>query len=90
MGEPDEAAAKMVQAAMSIYQSRPERAAMRCALGDAAGLCDALARAIEADNKGNHGKGAITKQGQDRAAIARRCGDAIWQMRELVWFEDAQ
>jgi hypothetical protein len=88
MTAPDEAAAKMMRAAMGIYKTRPERAAMRCVLGDAAGLCDAIASAIKIENKGNHGKGATTKQGRDRAAIAKRCGDAIWEMRKLVGFED--
>ena len=88
MGRLEAVAEKLTRWAMDNYKPRRERAALRCALGDAAALCDELSDAIKAENKGNHGKGAITKQGHDRAAIAKRCGDAIWEMRDLVGFED--
>jgi hypothetical protein len=88
MTAPDKAAALWMQRAMQTYRTRGERAAMRCVIGDAAGLCDAIARAIEIENKGNHGKGATTKRGREMAAVAKRCGDAIWDMRKLVVFED--
>ena len=47
-------------------RSPDQRAAMRGALGDAAGLCDALAREIEASN--TYGRGKITKIGQELGA----------------------
>ena len=57
---------------------------MRCALGDAAALCDAMARDIAAENRGRGGAGAVTKLGLELEAIAKRCGDAIWSMRDNV------
>lgn len=66
---------------LSAYPTLEHRAAMRGALGDAAGLCDALARDIAAENSS---RGRVTKRGQQLEAIAKRCGDAIWAMREKV------
>jgi hypothetical protein len=54
---------------------------MRGALGDAAALCDALARDIATENSP---RGRVTKLGRKLEAIAKRCGDAIWAMREKV------
>jgi hypothetical protein len=77
-------AAKLSASSCSIYTSREERVALRCALGDAAALCDALARDIAAENRGHGGKGPVTKLGLQLEAIAKRCGDAIWEMRDNV------
>lgn len=52
---------RILATALSIYPSRDERAAMRGGLGDAAGLCDAIAKNLP----------------EKEAAIARLCGDAI-------------
>lgn len=70
--------------AMSAYSTSEGRAALRCALGDAAALCDGIARDIAAENRGRGGKGAVTKCGLELEAIAKRCGDAIWAMREKI------
>ena len=48
----DQVADKLVRDSTRTYQDRAERVAMRCALGDAAALCDALARDIAAENRG--------------------------------------
>lgn len=75
---------KMLNVALDSYKSPRERAAMRSALGDAAALCDGLSRDIAAENRGRNGKGAVTKRGLELEAIAKRCGDAIWAMREKI------
>jgi hypothetical protein len=84
----DETASKLMSDAMGIYKTRSARAALRCALIDAAGLCDFISRVIEAENKGHNGKGPTTKRGRDLAKIATRCGDALMEMRTLVHFDD--
>ena len=80
--------ARMLDVAMRCYQSRDERAAMRGALGDGAGLCDAIVHDILAEHRGRSGKGPPTKQGRELAAIAKRCGDALWAMREAIRVTD--
>jgi hypothetical protein len=87
MAETDELAAareRLAGAAQSTYSTRGERAALRCALGDATALCDLLTAQIERENKGNGGKGAITKRGHELANVSRRCADIIFAMREMV------
>lgn len=75
-------AEKMVVHSTKIYATRVERAALRCALGDAAHLCDAIMREIASEWKG---RGGVTKKrGQELAEIAKRCGDEIWKMREKI------
>jgi hypothetical protein len=75
------AIAKILPSTLRIYRTHAERVAIRCALGDAAALCDYLAGQIAIANRGRGGKGAVTKRGAELEAIAKRCGDAIWQMR---------
>ena len=72
----------LITSSMRTYVKRKERAAMRCGLGDAAALCDAIARDLLAEN--GLSRGQSTKLGQQLATIAKRCGDAIWAMREKV------
>ncbi len=69
---------------LTTYTSRTERAALRSALGDAAGLCDWIARDIVQEHRGNHGKGATTKRGRELEAVAKRCADAIWALRDHI------
>ncbi len=75
---------RMARIAQESYQTRDERAALRCGMSDAVALCDALAREIAAENRGRNGKGAVTKRGLELEAIAKRCADAIWAMREKI------
>ena len=75
---------QQAQAAMKIYQTHGERSAMRCVLGDAAALLDALARDIAAENRGRNGKGAVTKLGLQLEEIAKRCADQVWLLREEI------
>jgi hypothetical protein len=79
---------KLVETALRIYPSRPERVAVRGALGDAAALCDALARDIEANNPRNRKKGTVTVRGAQLADIARQCGNIIWNMRDKIEVQD--
>lgn len=80
----EEMKAHMLNMALDGYKTAGERAALRCALGDAASLCDGLAREIAEENRGRGGKGAVTKLGLKLEAIAKRCGDEIWAMREKI------
>ena len=75
---------RMLNIALDTYKTAKERAAMRSAFGDAAALCDGLARDIADENRGRGGKGAVTKLGLKLEAIAKRCGDEIWNMREQI------
>lgn len=75
---------RMLNVALDTYKTAGERAAMRSAFGDAAALCDGLAREIAAANRGRNGKGAVTKLGLQLEAIAKQCGDEIWKMRDQI------
>lgn len=75
---------RLVKVAQEVYTSHNERAAMRCALGDAAALCDSLAKEVAHTNRGRRGRGPVTKQGEQLALIAKRCADEIWSMREKI------
>lgn len=89
MGEEvTKAAGKMIESATSMYRSRSERVAMRSGIGDAAGLCDAIAKQIMEEHRGRGGTGPTRKHGRELAAIAKRCGDEIWAMREMVKLDD--
>jgi hypothetical protein len=63
------AADRVLEMGTRIYTSRAERAAMRGGMGDAAGLCDAIARA---------------QSSKELEAVAKLCGDEIWKMRNRV------
>lgn len=77
----------IAERAMETYRVREERSALRCALGDATAICDILTKIIEDEHR-VRGK-RISKRGQEMAAVAKRCGDAIWATRELIHFESA-
>jgi len=81
-GSLEEVAERLAAVAQKVYDLHGERSAMRCALGDAATLCDVLATKLEEVNRvrGNR----ISKQGQEWAVIAKRCGNAIWEMRARI------
>lgn len=70
---------EMAAKALLHYPSNPEKAAMRCALGDAAAVCDILARVIVEEGRGRNGR--VRKKFREAAKIAKRCGDDIWLMR---------
>jgi hypothetical protein len=73
---------KILASSLQSYKTREERAALRCALGDAAALCDAINRDIRAEHKTK--REAISKRGLELSEVARKCGDAIWAMREKI------
>jgi hypothetical protein len=75
---------KLIETATRVYGSRAERVAMRGALGDAAAICDALARDIEASNPRNRKRGTVTVMGAQLADVAKACGSAIWDMRDRI------
>ena len=80
-----EAERRILQASLSSYRQPNERAALRCALGDAAGLLDAFAK--EVANHQRRGR-YIKKRGQEDAALITRAADKIWQMREKINVRD--
>lgn len=75
---------KLVASSTRIYRDPDTRTGIRCGLGDAAGLCDALEKQIMEEYRGRGGRGATTKEGRALAAVAKRCGDEIWAMRDMV------
>lgn len=56
-------------------------APLRCALGDASAICDALAEEIITEGTS---RGHIKKRAQEDAALVKRCADLICAMREKV------
>lgn len=58
-------------------------AALRCALANAAHMCDAVAKDILDEHTGP-GRKRPRKRGSDIAAAMKRAGDAIWQLRDKV------
>ena len=54
---------------------------VRAGHGDAAHMCDAIAADILREHTV---RGKVTKQGRALAAACKRCGDAIWNMREKL------
>jgi len=75
---------RMVELSKKTYTEDGERAALRCALGDAAAMCDGIARDIAAENTMRGAGRTVTKRGLELEAVAKRCGDAIWAMREKI------
>ena len=82
MSEADTAAEKLVAQSIVTYKERGERAALRCALMDAATLCDARARDIEKANAIRGGR--VSQVGQALAHAVRTTGDALMAMREKI------
>jgi hypothetical protein len=74
----------ILKSALSAHPERENRAALRCGLGDGATVCDLIAKRLLEEHRGRGGKGATTKLGRELAAIAKRCGDEIWALRERV------
>jgi hypothetical protein len=54
-----------------------KRAGVRCGLSDSAHLCDAIAADLEASMR-------KSKRRDELVAIAKACGNAIWEMRKLA------
>jgi hypothetical protein len=76
-------AAAWAERAQSTYATPEARAALRCALGDAAHLCDALAKNIEIANPGRR-RGSVSTAGRFAAWQVHGAGSTIWRMRELI------
>lgn len=57
------------------------RAALRCAYGDSAVICDMVAKVLrENGRRGRH----ILKRAQEDAALATQIGTLIWEYRDTV------
>ena len=80
-GSVAEAGQQMIDASCRVYDTSAEHAALRCALGDAALLCDVIAREMETNARGRRGQ---RLKAMEMAAVAKRCGDAIWAMRDRI------
>lgn len=72
----------------SLHPTPRERVSVRSGMDSAVHLCDALAEEILADNLDRRGNAQPTKRGQELAAIAKLCGDAIWAMRATITIPD--
>jgi hypothetical protein len=70
---------QMVAQAMKTYPDG--HAPLRCGIGDAAALCDALSDEIKMEGTS---RGHTKKRALEDAALVKRCGDMIWAMREKV------
>lgn len=68
---------RIMRASLDSYRSPDQRAAMRGALRDAAHLCDALATAAGDGRR-------MSAKLRDIQSAMKRCGDAIWAMREKI------
>ena len=77
----------VLKASLVAHKTRSSRAALRCGLGDATIICDLIAKQVE-DNHRRKPGGVIKKEGVLLAAIVKRCGDAIWDYRKKVTFDD--
>jgi hypothetical protein len=82
----EEAENRLLEVANRIYRDPMQRGSMRGGMGDAAALCDAIARQIVIEH--TYG-GRVTKVGRELEAVAKRCADAIRAMREQVKVLDA-
>jgi hypothetical protein len=82
---PEEAERDILRMALSIYKEPNERAAMRCALGDASALCDAIATDIGHQYRS---RGRVTKKGRELALVVTRAADAIFAMRNKIPVQD--
>ena len=72
---------KLLSVATDMYREPNERAAMRGALMDAAGLLDAIATDI---GREHFKRGRITNEGQKLALVVTRAADALMAMREKI------
>lgn len=75
---------RILRSTLAAHPTRSERVALRCALGDASVICDLLAQTILIEHYGRNGRGATTKLGKELFTVAKRCGDAIWAVREKI------
>ena len=74
----------ILKSSLAAHPERENRAALRCGLGDAATICDLIAKRLLEEHKGYGGRGPTTKLGREMAAVAKRCGDEIWALRDKV------
>lgn len=72
---------KLAEAAMKAHPSHDARSALRCALGDASALIDAMATEVLSENTV---RSYVKKRAREDALLLKRAADAIWAMREKV------
>lgn len=77
-----EAERRLLSVSCGTYKTHGERSAMRCALGDAAALCDAIAVDVTDEYRGRGG--VIKKHGQELAQVLAHAASLIWAMREKI------
>lgn len=63
------------------YKDPGERSAYRAGMSTAAAICDALAKHAA---ESNTTRGKITQAGKALHAMAKACGDAIWNVRKEI------
>lgn len=76
-------AAVLAEDAQRTYATPEARAALRCALADAANLCGALAKNIKIANPGWR-RDNVSPPGLFAAWQVQQAAETIWKMRELI------
>lgn len=76
-------ARQLVETATNCHPHRAARVGMRSGMGDASALCDAIAADLVRGMRPSKRRDALV-------AVAKRCGDAIFAMRDLVEVPDAK
>lgn len=71
----------VLQSTLSLYPTPKERGALRCALGDAAVVLDAMAKDVADEHRV---RGRVTKHGQELAVTITLAANAVWTMREKI------
>jgi hypothetical protein len=71
----------MADTAMEQHTTHAARAALRCAYGDAAALCDLIEKDVVKSNTGRRG---LTQAGSAIAYAVKQAADRIWTVREMI------
>lgn len=70
---------------LETYKAPMERAAMRAALGTAAGIADGFTTRL---HQQYFKRGRLTKEGRALIELSQEIGDAIWAAREAIHVND--
>ena len=74
---------EIIDRALRLHPTREGRSGIRSGLGDAASICDLVAKRIEKANPGR-GKNSVSQVGQEIATAVRRAGDEIMAVRDRI------
>ena len=74
---------EIVDRALRLHPTREGRSGIRSGLGDAASICDLVAKSVERANPGR-GKDSVSQVGQAIAHAIRSAGDKIMAVRDRI------